>query len=109
MLLENASPLGEKHYVDDDYSVCGAGHFQGTGLLQHCGNKGDDYHAATAFYLTTLFENGLRLTQAAVHHGTNDQSRKTAEQFSGCYYQSVNSQESDHPYQVNYKYSGQSL
>jgi hypothetical protein len=38
---------------------------------------------------------------AAVHHGTNDQSRKTAEQISGCYYQSVDSQEPDHPYQVN--------
>ncbi len=41
------------------------------------------------------------MTQAAVHHGTNDQSRKTAEQISGRYYQSVDSQESDHPYQVN--------
>jgi hypothetical protein len=43
----------------------------------------------------------MGLTQAAVHHGTNDQSSKTAEQISGCYYQSVDSQESDHPYQVN--------
>jgi hypothetical protein len=46
----------------------------------------------------------MGLTQAAVHHGTNDQSRKTVdanEQTSGCYYQSVDSQESDHPYQVN--------
>jgi hypothetical protein len=46
----------------------------------------------------------MGLTQAAVHHGTNDQSRKTADankQISGCYYQSVDSQESDHPYQVN--------
>jgi hypothetical protein len=43
----------------------------------------------------------MRLTQAAVHHGENDQSRKTAELISGCYYQSVDSQESDHPYQVN--------
>jgi hypothetical protein len=43
----------------------------------------------------------MELTQAAVHHGTNDQSRKTAEQMSGRYYKSVDSQESDHPYQVN--------
>jgi hypothetical protein len=43
----------------------------------------------------------MGLTQAAVHHGTNDQSRKTAEQISGHYYHSVDSQESDHPYQVN--------
>ncbi len=70
-------------------------------LLQHCRDKGDDCHTATAFYLTTLFKNGMELTQAAVHHGTNDQSRKTAEQISGHYYQSVDSQESDHPYQVN--------
>jgi hypothetical protein len=41
------------------------------------------------------------LTQAAVHHGTNYQSRKTAEQISGCYYQDIDSQESNHPYQVN--------
>ncbi len=41
------------------------------------------------------------MTHATVHHGTNDQSRKTAEQMSGCYYQLVDSQESDHPYQVN--------
>jgi hypothetical protein len=43
----------------------------------------------------------MGLTQAAVHHGTNDQSRKTAEQICGRYYQSVDSQESDHPCQVN--------
>jgi hypothetical protein len=46
----------------------------------------------------------MGLMQAAVHHGTNDQLRKTAdanEQISGCYYQSVDSQESDHPCQVN--------
>ncbi len=46
----------------------------------------------------------MGLTQAAVNHGTNDQSRKTVdanEQISGCYYQSVDSQESDRPYQVN--------
>jgi hypothetical protein len=89
VLLQNASPLRKKHYVGIDYSVCGARHFQGPGLLQYWCNKGDDYHTATAFYLTTLFKNGMGLTQAAVHHGTNDQSRKTAEQISGYYYQSV--------------------
>jgi hypothetical protein len=44
------------------------------------------------------------LTQDAVHHGTNDQSRKTVDankQTSGCYYQSIHSQESDHLNQVN--------
>jgi hypothetical protein len=64
----------------------------------------NEFYTATAFYLTTLFKNGMRLTHAAVHHGTNDQSRKTADankQISGCYYQSVDSQGSDHPYQVN--------
>jgi hypothetical protein len=84
--------------------VCEARHFQGPGLLQHCHNKGDEYHTATAFYLTTLFKNGIGLTQATVHHGTNDQSRKTAnanKQISGCNYQSVDSQGSDHPDQVN--------
>ncbi len=100
-LVKCLSPWRKKHYVDNDYSMCGARHFQGPGLLQHCRNKGDDYHTATAFYLTALFKNGMGLTQAAVHHGTNDQSRKKAEQISGRYYQSIDSQESDHPYKVN--------
>jgi hypothetical protein len=100
-LAKCLSPWRKKHYIDNDYSVCGARHFQGPGLLQDCRNKGDDYHTATDFYLTTLFKNEMGLTQAAVHHGTNDQSKKTAEQISGCYYHSVDSQESDHPYQVN--------
>jgi hypothetical protein len=79
VLLQNASLLGEKkHHVDDDYSVRGARHFQGPGLLQHCCSKGDEYHTATAFYLTTLYKKGMGLTQAAVHHGTNDQSRKNS-------------------------------
>jgi hypothetical protein len=42
----------------------------------------------------------MGLTQAAVHHGTNAQSKKTADankQISGRYYQSVDSQESNHP------------
>ncbi len=41
----------------------------------------------------------MRLTQAAVHHGTNDQSRKTVdanERISDRHYQSIHSQESDH-------------
>ncbi len=103
-LAKCLSPWRKKHHVDNDYSVCGARHFQGPGLLQHCCDKGDEYHTATAFYLSTLFKNEIGLTQAAVHHGTNNQSRKTADAnalISGCYYQSVDSQESDHPYQRN--------
>jgi hypothetical protein len=103
-LAKCLSPWRKNHHVENDYSVCGARHYQGPGLLQHCHNKGNEYHTATAFYLTALFKNGMGLTQAAVHHGTNDQSRKTADaikQISGHYYQSVDSQESDHPYQVN--------
>ena len=74
VLLKNClSPWRKKHHVDKDYSVCGARHFQGPVLLQHCRNRGDDYHTATAFDLTTLSKNGMGLTQAAVHHGTNDQ------------------------------------
>jgi hypothetical protein len=44
---------------------------------------------ATALNLTTLFKNGMGLTQAAVHHGEDDQSRQTVdanEQISDCYY-----------------------
>ncbi len=84
--------------------MCGARHFQGPGLLQHCHSKGDKYRTATAFYLTTLYKKGMGLTQAAVHHGTNDQSRKTVDankQISWHYYQSIHSQESDHLVQVN--------
>ncbi len=46
----------------------------------------------------------MGLTQAAVRHGTNDQSRKTVDvnkQISGCYYRSIHSQESDHLNQAN--------
>jgi hypothetical protein len=46
----------------------------------------------------------MRFTQAAVYHGKNDQSRKTVdvnEQIYDCYYQSVDSKESDHLNQVN--------
>jgi hypothetical protein len=96
--------LEKKHYVDNDYSVCGARHFQGPGLFQHCCDKRDEYHTATAFYLTTLYKKGIGLIQAAVHHGTNDQSRKTFDantQISGRYYQSIHSQELDNLNQVN--------
>ncbi len=67
--------LEKNHHVDYYYLVCGARHFQGPGLLQHCRNKGDEYHTATAFYLTTLLKKGMGLTQPAVHHEENDQSR----------------------------------
>jgi hypothetical protein len=53
-LAKCLSPLRKKHHVDNDYTVCGARHFQGPGLLNYCCDKGDDYHTATAFYLTTL-------------------------------------------------------
>jgi hypothetical protein len=103
-LIKCLSLWRKKYHVADDYSVCGTRHFQGPGLLQHCCNKGDDYHTATAFRLTTLYKKGMESTQAAVHHGTNDQSRKIVdanEQISGHYYQSIHSQESDHLNQVN--------
>jgi hypothetical protein len=74
-LAKCLSPWRKKYHVADNYSVCGTRHFQGSGLVQHCPNKGDDYHTATAFYLTTLFKKGMESTQAAVHHGTNDQCR----------------------------------
>jgi hypothetical protein len=51
--------------------------FQGRSLIQHCVAKGNEYHTATAFYLRTLFKKGMGLTQTAVNHGENDQSRKT--------------------------------
>jgi hypothetical protein len=46
----------------------------------------------------------MGLTQAAIHHGKNDQSRKAVDvnkQISGHYYQPVDSQESDHVNKVN--------
>jgi hypothetical protein len=92
--------LEEKHHVANDYSVCAARQFHGQGLLQHCHDKGNDYHEAAAFYLTNLFKNGTGLTQAAPHHGTNDQLRMTAEGNSGHYFQDIDSQESNHPNQV---------
>jgi hypothetical protein len=92
--------------------VCRIRLFQGYSLLQHCGGKGDEYHTATAFYLTTLLKKGMGLTQAAVHHGKNDQSRKKVdanEEISGHYYQPVDSQESDHLNQVNENIEKKSL
>jgi hypothetical protein len=71
-LAKCLSPWRKKHHVDNKYSVCGARHFQGPILLQHCRSKGDEFHTATAFYLTTLFKKGMGLTQTAVHHGEND-------------------------------------
>ncbi len=53
-LAKCLTPWRKKHQVNNDYSVCEAKHFQGPGLLQHC-CEGDEYHTATAFYLTTLF------------------------------------------------------
>ncbi len=54
-LAKCLSPWRKNHHLNNDYSVCGARHFQGPGLLQHCHDKGDEYHTATAFHLTTLF------------------------------------------------------
>jgi hypothetical protein len=51
-----------------------------------------------------MFDNGIGLTQAAVHHGGNDQSRKTLDankRIFDYYHQSVDSKESDHLNQVN--------
>ncbi len=48
------SPWRKKHYIDNDYSRCLARRFHGQGLLQHCHDKGDDYHSATFYYLTNL-------------------------------------------------------
>ncbi len=56
------------------------------------------------FILQPCLKNGMWLTHAAVHHGENDQSRKTVnanEQISDRYYQSVDNKESNHLNQVN--------
>jgi hypothetical protein len=94
----------KQYHVVNDHSGCGVRLFQGSGLLQHCRGKGDENHTATAFYLTRLFLKRMGLTQACGYHEENDQSRKTVDtnkQISDCYYQSVDSQESDHVNQVN--------
>jgi hypothetical protein len=61
--------------------------FHGQGLLQHCRDKGDDYHSATLYYLTNLFNNKSRLAQTTLNHGINDQLRLTAEENSVRYFQ----------------------
>ncbi len=95
--------LEEKHHVNNDYSSCLSRRFHGQGLLQHCCDKGDDYHSATFYCLTNLFNNKSRSAQTALHHGINDQLRLTAEENSGCYFQDIDSQESNHLNQVNKK------
>jgi hypothetical protein len=81
------SPWRKKHHIDNDYSVCPVRQFYGQGLLQHCHDKGNDYHSATAYYLTNLFNNRVRLAQAALYHGINDQLRLTSGGNSGRYFQ----------------------
>ncbi len=48
--------LEKKNHIFIDNSLCEVRPFQGSTLLQNCGGKGDEYHTATAFYLTTLFK-----------------------------------------------------
>jgi hypothetical protein len=89
-------PWRKNHHVDNDYSVCGARHFQGLGLLQHCRDKDNEYHTATAFYLTTLFKKWNESDTGCCPSWGNDQSRKTVDankQISDHYYQSVDSKE----------------
>ncbi len=50
------TPWRKKFHIVIDHSLCGIRLFTRSGLLQHCGQKGDKYHIATAFYLTTLFK-----------------------------------------------------
>ncbi len=53
-LAKCLSPWRKKHHIDNDYSSCLPRRFHGQGLLQHCCDKRDDYHLATAYYLTNL-------------------------------------------------------
>jgi hypothetical protein len=62
------SPWRKKHHVNNDYSSCSPRRFHGLGLLQHCQDKGDDYHSATFYYLTNLFNTKSRSAQTALHH-----------------------------------------
>jgi hypothetical protein len=78
-LAKCLTPWRKKYHVVNDHSGCGVRLFQGSGLLQHCCGKGNEYHTATAIYLTTLFEKGMGLTQASGYHEENDQSRKTVD------------------------------
>jgi hypothetical protein len=100
-LAKCLSPWRKKYHIDNDYSVCPPRQFHGQGLLQHCHDKGDDYHSAAAGYLTNLFFNRTRLVQAVLHHGINNQLRLTAEENSGHYFLNIDSQESNHLNQVN--------
>jgi hypothetical protein len=61
-LAKCLTPWRRKYNIVDDHSVCGIRLFQGNSLFWHCGGKGDGYHAATAFYLTRLFRNGMGFT-----------------------------------------------
>ncbi len=54
-LAKCLTPWRKNYHVVNDHSVCGVRPFQGPGLVQHCHGKGDEYHTAAAFYLTTLF------------------------------------------------------
>ncbi len=89
-LIKCLTPWRKYHHVDNDYSVCGARHFQGPGLLQHWRSMGDEYHTAIAFYFTTLFDNCTGLAQAAVHHGENDQRKNLLVQTNGFFIAVIN-------------------
>ncbi len=71
-LAKCLTPWRKQYHIVIDHSLCGVRLFQGSSLLQHCVGKGDEYHTATAFYLTTLFKKGMGLTQASVHHEENE-------------------------------------
>jgi hypothetical protein len=81
VLLQNASLFGEKNIMLMMIIQCvGQDVFK---VLVFFNNVA----VRVAFYLTTLYKKGMGLRHAAVHHGTNDQSRKTVdsnEQISGC-------------------------
>ena len=100
-LAKCLSPWRKKHHVDNDYSSCPPRRFHGQGLLQHCRDKEDHYHLATAYYLTNLFNNKARSAQTALHLGINDQLRLTAEENSGRSFQGIDSQKLNHLNQVN--------
>jgi hypothetical protein len=96
-LVKCLTPWRRKHNIVVDHSMCGIRPLQGSSIIQHCGGKGDEYHKATAFYLTTLFQKRNRIDTGYCSSWENDQSRKTVDankQLSGRYYQSIDSQES---------------
>jgi hypothetical protein len=41
-LAKCLTPWRKTHHIVNDHSVCGARHFQGPGLLQHCCRDGDE-------------------------------------------------------------------